>query len=201
MRVVLGGLVGMALVVGGLRLGRAGYDAYGQVLTGGGLAVLYLAIYAAFGFYGLIGSGVAFALLTTVTVGAALLAARQDSQPMAVMAIGGGFLTPFLVGGTTDAQVTLFSYVILLVLGTLYLARRRAWPWLNVFSYALTIVTVAAWADAYYAGSKYFPRAACSRGWRAAPSSRTRSAPLTSARAIAVRCCWPPESCNGVRLK
>ena len=155
MRVVLGGLVGMALVVGGLRLGRAGYEAYGQVLTGGGLAVLYLAIYAAFGFYGLIGSGVAFALLTTVTAGAALLAARQDSQPMAVMAIGGGFLTPFLVGGTTDAQLTLFSYVILLVLGTLYLARRRAWPWLNVFSYALTIVTVAAWADAYYARSKY----------------------------------------------
>ena len=74
---------------------------------------------------------------------------------MAVMAIGGGFLTPFLVGGTTDAQVTLFSYVILLVLGTLYLARRREWPWLNVFSYALTIVTVAAWADAYYARSKY----------------------------------------------
>ena len=47
---------------------------------------------------------------------------------MAVMAIGGGFLTPFLVGGTTDAQTTLFSYVILLVLGTLYLAGRRAWP-------------------------------------------------------------------------
>jgi uncharacterized membrane protein len=155
MRVVLGGLVGMALVVGGLRLGRVGYGAYGQVLTGGGLAVLYLAIYAAFGFYGLIGSGAAFALLTMVTAGAALLAGRQDSQPMAVMAIGGGFLTPFLVGGTTDAQVTLFSYVVLLVLGTLYLARRRAWPWLNVFSYMLTIVTVAAWADAYYARSKY----------------------------------------------
>jgi uncharacterized membrane protein len=68
MRVVLGGAVGMALVVGGLRLGRAGYDAYGQMLTGGGLAVLYLAIYAAFGFYGLIGSGLAFTLLTMVTI-------------------------------------------------------------------------------------------------------------------------------------
>ncbi len=155
MRVVLGGVAGMALVGGGLRLGRAGYAAYGQVLTGGGLAVLYLAVYAAFGFYGLIGSAVAFVLLTVVTAGAALLADRQDSQPMAVMAIGGGFLTPFLVGGTTDAQVTLFSYISLLVLGTIYLARRRKWPWLNVLSYAFTILTVAAWADAYYARSKY----------------------------------------------
>ena len=32
-------------------------------------------------------------------------------------------------------------------------------------------------------------------------SSSTRSAPLTSARAIAVRCCWPPDSCNGVRCR
>ena len=118
------------------------------MLTGGGLAVLYLAVYAAFGFYGLIGSAVAFVLLTVVTAGAALLADRQDSKPMAVMAIGGGFLTPFLVGGTTDAQVTLFSYISLLVLGTIYLARRRKWPWLNVLSYAFTILTVAAWADA-----------------------------------------------------
>jgi uncharacterized membrane protein len=155
MRVVLGALAGAGLVAGGLRLGRSGYDLYGQVLTGGGLAVLYLAAYAAFGFYGLIGSAPAFALLTAVTACTALLADRQSSQPMAFMATGGGFLTPFLVGGSTDAQVTLFSYVIVLVLGTLYLARRREWPLLNVFSYALTIVTVAAWTDAFYSRAKY----------------------------------------------
>ena len=109
MRVVSGALAGMALVAGGLRLGHAGYTTYGQVLTGGGLAVLYLSVYAAFGFYGLIASMTAFVLLTLVTAGAAVLADRQDSQPMAVMAIGGGFLTPFLVGGTTDAQITLLG--------------------------------------------------------------------------------------------
>ena len=155
MRVVFGALAGVALVAGGLRLGRIGYATYGQVLTGGGLAVLYLSVYAAFGFYGLIGSTTAFGLLTVITAGAAWLANRQNSQPMAVMAIGGGFLTPFLVGGGTDAEVTLFSYVALLILGTLYLSWRREWPMLNVFSYALTIVTVAAWADAFYARSKY----------------------------------------------
>jgi uncharacterized membrane protein len=155
MRVVLGALAGAALVAGGLRLGRSGYGPYGQVLTGGGLAVLYLAAYAAFGFYELIGSAPAFALLTAVTACTALLADRQASQPMAFMATGGGFLTPFLVGGSTDAQVTLFSYVIVLILGTLYLARRREWSLLNVFSYALTIVTIAAWADAFYSRAKY----------------------------------------------
>jgi uncharacterized membrane protein len=117
--------------------------------------VLYLAVYAAFGFYALIDAAPAFVLLTAVTVLAAALADRQQSQSMAWMASGGGFLTPFLVGGTTDAQITLFAYVALLVLGTLYLARRRAWPLLNVLSYVLTIVTIAAWADAYYSRAKY----------------------------------------------
>jgi uncharacterized membrane protein len=155
MRVGLGAAAGIGLIAAGTRLGSRGYTLYGQVLTGGGLAVLYLAVYAAFGFYGLIAASTAFVLLTLITVGTAVLADRQASQPMAHMAIGGGFLTPFLVGGTTDAQVILFSYVILLVLGTLFLARRHRWPLLNVFSYALTIFTLAAWADAYYSRAKY----------------------------------------------
>ena len=61
MRVVFGALAGVALVAGGLRLRHIGYAKYGQVLTGGGLAVLYLSVYAAFGFYGLIGSTTASA--------------------------------------------------------------------------------------------------------------------------------------------
>ena len=62
------------------------------------------------------------------------------------MAVCGGFATPFLVGGKTDAQAQLFSYVALLIAATMYLAYRRKWRWLNVASLALAIVTVAAWA-------------------------------------------------------
>jgi uncharacterized membrane protein len=155
MRVALGAAGGLALIAGGLRFSRAGYAAYGQMLTGGGLGVLYLAVYAAFDFYGLIGRTTAFVLFVVVTVAAAALADRHRSQAMAVMAVGAGFLTPFLVGGDTDAQVMLFSYVALLVAGTMALARRRGWPLLNLLSYALTLLTVTAWASEYYSRFVY----------------------------------------------
>ena len=155
MRVAIGVLSGIGFVALGLRLARAGYRVYGQILTGVGLAALYLSVYAAFNFYDLIGRTAAFALLLGVTVAAAWLSDRQESQGMAVMAVGGGFLTPFLVGGDVDAQITLFSYVALLIVGTLWLARRRGWPLLLVMAYGFTLITVGAWAADYYTPSKY----------------------------------------------
>ncbi len=83
--------------------------AYGQIVTGGGLAVLFLAIYAAFSFYALIGRTTTFALLVMLTAGAAALADRQRALGLALMAVGGGFATPFLVGSGVDAQLTLFT--------------------------------------------------------------------------------------------
>ena len=155
MRVAIGIVSGIGFVALGLRLARAGYRGYGQILSGVGLAALYLSVYAAFSFYDLIGRTEAFALLFSVTVAAAWLSDRQESQGMAVMAVGGGFLTPFLVGGDADAQITLFSYVALLIVGTLWLARRRGWPLLLVMAYGFTLMTVGAWAADYYTPSKY----------------------------------------------
>ncbi len=155
MRVGLGMAAGLTLVAAGHRFSGRGYRAYGQVLSGGGLAVLYLSVYAAFVFYGLIGRTPAFTLLVAITIAAALLADRQNAVGLAVMGVGGGFATPFLVGGGTDAQVALFSYDALLVGGTVYLAARRDWHALNVLSFAATWLTVAAWGATFYAPGKW----------------------------------------------
>jgi hypothetical protein len=149
MRVVLGLAAGGGLVAAGHRFSARGYRAYGQILSGGGIAVLFLAIYAAYNFYGLIGQVTAFSLLVLVTAGAAVLSDRQRALGLAIMAVGGGFLTPFLVGSGTDAQITLFTYDVLLVVGTLYLANRQDWPGLNALSYAFTVLTIAAWMVEY----------------------------------------------------
>jgi uncharacterized membrane protein len=155
MRVGMGIAGGLALSVIGHRFAGRGYRTYGQILTGGGLAVLYLSIYAAFGYYELIGQTTAFVLLVAVTVGAAWLSDRQNALGLALMAVGGGFATPFLVGSGTDAQVTLFTYNALLVMGTLYLATRRDWPVLNLVSFIATWVTIAAWAEEFYRPDKW----------------------------------------------
>jgi uncharacterized membrane protein len=154
-RVGLGGALGLGLLEGGRRLANRDSRAYGLFLSGGGIAALYLSVYAALAFYGLLERGPAFILLVAITVLAALLADREASLALALIAVCGGFLTPFLVGGREDAQITLFSYDALLVAATMYLARRREWPWLNLVSLALTAVTVAGWAGRFYTPDRY----------------------------------------------
>ena len=153
-RVAVGVVTGIAMAWGGVRLASR-YRAYGLLLAGGGIAALYLSFYAALNLYGLVGPELAFTALVVVTAAAAVLADRTDSQAIALMAVCGGFATPFLVGARGDQQITLFSYIALLIGATMYLAHRRRWRWLNVVSLALTIVTVAAWGDSYYTDAKY----------------------------------------------
>ena len=155
MRIVVGTVVGLLLVVAGPLFRARGYAVYGQILAGGGIAILYLCVYAAFNYYALLGSTAAFALMVLITGAAATLADREGSQGLALMAVGGGFLTPFLVSSGRDAQVTLFTYDAVLVGGTMLLARRRNWPALNAVSFALTVATLAVWADAYYRADRW----------------------------------------------
>jgi uncharacterized membrane protein len=154
-RVIQGAVLGLVLTYAGLRFVRAGYAVYGQMITGGGAAILYLSTYAAFNFYHLIDRPVAFALMIGITVMVAWLADRQRSQGLALFAVGGGFGTPFLLPGNTDAQIALFGYDTILIGGTLFLSHRRSWPILNVVSYLLTVFTVAGWADRFYTADKY----------------------------------------------
>jgi len=155
MRVAIGAVGGVALLWIGGRFVRAGYAVYGQILKGGGIAILYLSIYAAFNFYALISQPLAFGLMALVTGLGAWQADRHQSQGLALMAVGGGFVTPFLVGSRTGSQAALFGYDAILVAGTAALARRGDWPLVNLASYWLTVITVAGWLAVHYTPDAY----------------------------------------------
>lgn len=154
-RVAVGLLGGVALVVGGLRLARRDLRTFGLALSGAGLAILYLSIYAALAFYELVDRSTTFVLMSAVTAVAVWLADRERAQSLAIIGIGGGFLTPFLVGGDGNAQITLFSYDALLAAATLALVYRHQWLYLAAVSYVLTTFTVAAWASEYYTDGQW----------------------------------------------
>ena len=145
-RVVLGTLAGLVMAGGGLRLARRGYRLFGEVLAGGGIVALYLSSFAALNFYGLVSRPTAFGQMVIITAVGALMADRQRSQGLAFVALLGGFLTPFLVGGDQDAQVVLLTYDAFLLAGTIVLTRRHGWVLLCVASYVLTAITFAAWS-------------------------------------------------------
>lgn len=154
-RTVQGGIFGMLMVYGGIRFTRGGYRLYGHVISGCGVAVLYVSAFAAFNLYALISRPVAFALMCATTMLAARLADRERSPGLALVAVSGGFATPFLLPGDVDAQLVLFTYDAILIAGTMFLARRHDWPALNIVSYAFTCATFITWADDFYIPAKY----------------------------------------------
>jgi len=150
LRVVAALTTGLTLIGAGIRFSSRGLGLFGQALSGAGVVVLYVAIYAALHFYGLVTEGPAFMLMVLITAGAALLSHREKSQSLAVLAILGGFMTPALIGGNRQDQVVLFTYVAVLVLGSVTLVRLHRWPALSVLSYGGTFVVVLLWLlDSY----------------------------------------------------
>jgi uncharacterized membrane protein len=150
LRVGIGLLAGAALVAAGQRFVQRGLAFFGHTLSGGGIVVLYIAIYAALHVYGLIAPPVAFTAMVAVTLLASALADRHELQVLGVLAVVGGFATPALVGGGQDAQVVLFTYNAILLAGALVLVARHAWAGVAVTAYLLATLAAIVWADDFY---------------------------------------------------
>lgn len=150
LRVAIGLLAGAALVAAGQRFARRGLAFFGHALSGGGIVVLYVALYAALHVYELIAPATAFVAMAAVTAGGAWLADRHRVQVLGALAIVGGFLTPALVAGREDHQVVLFLYLALLLAGALAMVVRHAWAVVASLAYGLAVMSAFAWAAAYY---------------------------------------------------
>lgn len=144
MRVALGIIGGFILIGIGAAIHRA-YTQYAQALSGGGIGLLYLSLYAAFNYYHLIIQPVAFAMMIAVTVLCIALALFYDSLPLAGFALFGGFLTPFILPVQAPDPHSLFIYVFLLDIGFFVVAWRKLWHQLSIASFAGTILVYAAW--------------------------------------------------------
>ncbi len=148
-KLVMVGLGGLALIAAGWRL-RSREGAYGQILQGLGVAVMYLVLYGAAKYFGVISTGAAFGGMIVITLLGVLLALLQESQPLALFATAGGFLAPILTSDGTGSHVVLFSYYTLLNLGILFIAWKKAWRWLNVVGFLFTFIISTAWGVMRY---------------------------------------------------
>lgn len=128
-RVVLGVAAGLIMV------GVAEYTArrappWAQAVAGGGVAILYLAVYASFGFYDLIPLGPALVLLALTVALGWFLAIRYDSRVVAFLALFGAFLTPMLLGEDLSDHLSLgLAYLLIIDVGIVAVASLRRWRW------------------------------------------------------------------------
>ena len=150
-RVLLGLVVGLALLGGG-EYWRKKYPIWAQALTGGGIAILYLSVFAAFAFYGLMPALAALGLFSLVTLAAAGLALRYEARAIAILGILGGFLSPLLLAEGLAEQWVLLAYVVVLDLGVLGLAAFRNWRWFTLLGLVGSLALYGFWRAALEPG-------------------------------------------------
>lgn len=146
--------VAIALLVVGFRK-RADKPAFALALQGGGVAIMYLTVFAAFRLYGLLPPMLAFGLMIAVCVASCALALLQDSRSLAVAAFAGGFAAPILLSTGQGSHVGLFSYYTLLNLAILFIAHKRSWRVLNVVGFIATFGVASAWGVLRYVPDQY----------------------------------------------
>ena len=147
-RVAIGVIAGVAMTVFGFKYHRRGWRIFSQILTGGGVVLLYLSVYAAFGYYHLATQKAAFLFLGILIAEAALMAVLYNAPAIAIMALIGGFLTPLLLHSDRDQYVSLFGYIAALDLGALAVLKR--WRGLSSLAFAGTHLLFWLWYDGHY---------------------------------------------------
>ena len=118
---------------------------YALLMQGGGIAVMYLTVFAAMRLHPLLSPGMALAMLVAVTVFSAMLAVLQNALGLAAAAALGGFAAPILTSTGSGNHVALFSYFALLNAGIFAIAWFKAWRLLNLIGFVGTFGIGFAW--------------------------------------------------------
>ena len=157
-RVLIGLAAGAGLIAWSGRFRSHGYAAFSYSLKALGSGILYLSLWAAFSYFHLIPSGVAFAAMIAVTAFNEYMAWAQDSELLSLYAILGGFATPLLISTGENHEVALFCYLLLLVIAVLILAMVRPWSRLLFVAFWGSVFFFAAWWVTFYSCLLYTSR-------------------------------------------
>ncbi|MEO6668566.1 MAG: DUF2339 domain-containing protein [Ferruginibacter sp.] len=143
-RVCIGIASGIIMVGIAHRL-RNSYRSFSSVMAGGGIAVFYFTIAFAFHEYNFFSQTTAFIIMVLITAFAVALAVLYDKIELAIIAVIGGFLAPFLVSNGSNNYVALFTYLLILNTGLLIIAYFKKWPLLHVLSFFFTLLIYGGW--------------------------------------------------------
>jgi uncharacterized membrane protein len=159
-QVGIGLTIGVGLLAFARRTHGQGYAVFAQGLVGAGLAILYLSIYASYNFYGLVPLPAAFAALSVVVAVGFFESMYYDSLVVALLAWGGGFLTPFLLSSSAGSPLGIIVYVLLLDVGILGIVLKKdAWVTLEGLSLGATYAVYLTWFVTSYQSNQLFTAA------------------------------------------
>lgn len=150
MRITGGYVAGALLLFAGWKL-RERMSAYAALLTSGGFAVWYFNTYAAYAFYHFIPTLPAFVLMLLLTGISVYASLRFNREFVALFGLVAAYAVPFLIAGMQGNPVWMFSYIVLINAGILFLAFRKDWKLLNYFAAGVSWMIFLIW---FFSGYK-----------------------------------------------
>lgn len=139
-RVGLTVLAGLILLSLGVRLSKR--RILSQVLMGGGVGALYVAVFSAHVFYGLIPLTAAI-LLATLVSGLCLYASlRYDSAPLAGVALSAAVATPFVLSSGDGSVAVLSGYLVIVQITAGVIYHRARWLVTHMWTALLSMAAV-----------------------------------------------------------
>ena len=150
-RVLIGAVIGFALLASAYRMNKKDFTIFSQGLVGAGTAILYLSVYASFNFYHLVPQVAAFVLMSLVTALTVSQAIYYNALAVGVLGWAGGFLTPLMLNTGASNEAGLFTYLALLALGLLaVVVLKREWFVLHPLTLFGTWAMYWAWHIDHY---------------------------------------------------
>ena len=156
-RVAIGIVLGAAMMPWSSWLLGRGYSYFSEGIVALGEAILFLSVWAGCQYYHFYSPGIGFAGMIVITAAMAAISLGRDSQRIAVLCLLGGYSTPMLVSTGQDHQVVLFTYLLILGAGMLFMGERKEWPSLEPISYFGTQLYFWGWYDEFYHRTDFPP--------------------------------------------
>ena len=148
-RILIGVLIGATLIGLGQYF-RKKYGTFSSVMFGGGIAILYLSFFAAHNFYNLVDSLNTGILMFLVTILTFVFSFLNKDNKLAIFAVIGGFVTPYLIGSTGNNMMEIFTYLTILNIGVLAISIFKKWPELVVLAIVGTGINFMTWFLHFY---------------------------------------------------
>ena len=138
-RTLMGYAVGAGMLVLAERLHKR-YHTFSSLLAGGAFGIYYLITAIAFHYYGLFSHTMAFVILCVTTIFMSAVSVLYDRKELAVTALVGGFIAPFIISTDSSSIISLQIYITILNIGMFCLAMYKKWAILPMVSFAFTYI-------------------------------------------------------------
>ena len=143
-RIILGYLVGIGLLGFGIKL-KPKFEDYSAVLVSGAISIFYFITYFAYSFYDLIPQALAFVMMLIFTAFTVFTAIKYNRVVIAHIGLIGAYAVPFLLSSGSGRVDILFSYMLIINLGILFISIKKDWKSLHYSAFFFTWMIYGSW--------------------------------------------------------